>query len=414
MIVYVLLREDQFDNVVFHLINYQKKPCEGDILKVEYFLTPEQQTIKKLAKRISDEVISKVATEYDQKGIFPRDILDLLAYTELTGVYIPKEYGGFGGGVFEMCLVVEELSRNCGGIAVSYAATALGAYPIMLYGNETQKQKYLSRIAKGEAIAAFALTEADAGSDVSSIKTRAEKKGDYYILNGNKHWITNGAEADIYIVFAVTDKTKGPRGISAFIVEKGYEGFYFGKKEDKMGIRASSTTELIFDSCKVPKENLIGREGMGFIIAMKTFDRTRPGVAAMAVGIAQGAYEYALKYSKERTQFGQPLSSFQAIQHMLADMYMNIEAARSFLYSTCKMIDNGAKSYTKESSACKVFASDVAMKVTTDAVQIMGGNGYVKDYPVEKMMRDAKVTQIFEGANQIQKNIIATEILKEL
>ncbi len=377
-------------------------------------MTDNQKIIKRLAKKISDEVISKVASKYDWEGIFPKDILDLLAYTELTGVYIPKEYGGFGGGVLEMCLVVEELSRNCAGIAVSYAATALGAYPIMLYGTENQKKKYLTRIAKGEAIAAFALTEADAGSDVSNIKTVAEKQGDFYILNGNKHWITNGAEADIYVVFAVTDKSKGPRGISAFIVEKGYEGFYFGKKEDKMGIRASSTTELIFENCKVPKENLLGREGTGFIVAMKTFDRTRPGVAAMAVGIAQGAYEHALKYARERIQFGQPLTSFQAIQHMLADMYINIEAARSLLYSTCRMIDNGAKNYTKESSACKVFASDVAMKVTVDAVQIMGGNGYVKDYPVEKMMRDAKVTQIFEGANQIQRNIIASEIVKDL
>lgn len=381
---------------------------------MDYFLSEEQKVIKRLAKRISDEVISKVAGKYDKEGIFPRDILNLLAYTELTGVYIPKEYGGFGGGVMEMCLVVEELSRNCAGIAVSYAATALGAYPIMLYGTQEQKKKYLTKIAKGEAIAAFALTEADAGSDVSSIKTVAEKDGDFYILNGSKHWITNGGEADIYVVFAVTDKSKGPRGISAFIVEKGYEGFYFGKKEDKMGIRASSTTELVFENCKVPKENLLGREGTGFIIAMKTFDRTRPGVAAMAIGIAQGAYEHALKYAKERVQFGQPLSSFQAIQHMLADMYINIEAARALLYSTCRMIDSGAKDYTKESSACKVFASDVAMKVTIDAVQIMGGNGYVKDYPVEKMMRDAKVTQIFEGANQIQRNIIASEIVKEL
>ncbi|WP_039766510.1 acyl-CoA dehydrogenase family protein [Caldicellulosiruptor sp. F32] len=381
---------------------------------MDYFLSEEQKVIKRLAKKISDEVISKVAGKYDKEGIFPRDVLDLLAYTELTGVYIPKEYGGFGGGVMEMCLVVEELSRNCAGIAVSYAASALGAYPIMLYGTQEQKEKYLTKIARGEAIAAFALTEADAGSDVSNIKTVAEKNGDFYILNGNKHWITNGGEADIYVVFAVTDKSKGPRGISAFIVEKGYEGFYFGKKEDKMGIRASSTTELVFENCKVPKENLLGREGTGFIIAMKTFDRTRPGVAAMAVGIAQGAYEHALKYAKERVQFGQPLSSFQAIQHMLTDMYINIEAARALLYSTCKMIDSGAKDYTKESSACKVFASDVAMKVTIDAVQIMGGNGYVKDYPVEKMMRDAKVTQIFEGANQIQRNIIASEIVKEL
>ncbi|HHU62875.1 MAG TPA: acyl-CoA dehydrogenase [Clostridiales bacterium] len=379
---------------------------------MEYFLTEEQEMIKDLAKRIADEKIAPVALEYDEKGIFPRDIVNILAQSDLCGVYIPEEYGGLGGGIFEMALVVEELSRACGGIALAFAGTGLGIYPVILFGNEQQKEKYLPDIASGKKLAAFGLTEADAGSDAAGIQTTATKDGDYYILNGTKQWITNGGEADIYTVIAATDKTKGSRGFSAFIVEKDTPGFSFGKKEEKMGIRASATRELIFEDCKIPKENLLGREGMGFIVAMKTLDRTRPGVAAQAVGIAQGAFDKAVKYSRERHQFGQPISSFQAIQHMLADMAIQIEAARALVYATCRTIDAGAKNFSKESAMCKVFASDVAMKVTTDAVQIFGGYGYMKEYPVEKMMRDAKITQIYEGTNQIQRNIIALELIK--
>ena len=350
--------------------------------------------------------------EYDETGKFPHEIVKILAESDLCGVYIPEEYGGLGGGVFEMSLVVEELSRACGGIALAFAATGLGTYPIILFGNEEQKKKYLPDIAAGQKLAAFGLTEANAGSDAAGIQTTAIKDGDFYVLNGTKQWITNGGEADIYTVIACTDRSKGSRGFSAFIVEKGTPGFTFGKKENKMGIRASTTSELIFEDCKIPKENLLGREGMGFIVAMKTLDRTRPGVAAQAVGIAQGAMDYALKYSRERIQFEKPISSFQAIQHMLADMAIQIEAARALVYQTCKFIDSGAKEISKESAMAKVFASDTAMKVTTDAVQILGGYGYMKEYPVEKMMRDAKITQIYEGTNQIQRNVIALEMIK--
>lgn len=380
---------------------------------MDYFLTDEQLMIKELAQRIADEKIAPLAIEYDEKGIFPRDIMAVLAQSDLSGVYIPEAYGGLGGGVFEMSLVVEELSRACGGIALAFAGTGLGAFPILLYGNEEQKAKYLPDIASGQNLAAFGLTEANAGSDAAGIQTTAVKDGDFYILNGTKQWITNGGEAEIYSIVACTDRSKGARGFSAFIVESDTPGFSFGKKEDKMGIRASVTRELVFEDCRIPKENLLSKEGMGFIIAMKTLDRTRPGVAAQALGIAQGAFEAAVKYSREREQFGQKISSFQAIQHMLSDMSIQIEAARALVYATCRTIDAGAKSFSKESAMCKVFASDTAMKVTTDAVQVFGGYGYMKEYPVEKMMRDAKITQIYEGTNQIQRNVIALELIKE-
>ncbi|HHW00065.1 MAG TPA: acyl-CoA dehydrogenase [Clostridiaceae bacterium] len=381
---------------------------------MEYFLTEEQKMIKELAARIADEKIAPLAIQYDEDGTFPHDIVKILADSDLTGVYIPEEYGGFGGGVLEMSLVVEELSRACGGIALAFAGTGLGTFPIILFGNDEQKKKYLPDIAAGKKLAAFALTEANAGSDAAGIQTTAVLDGDEYILNGTKQWITNGGEADVYTVIACTNREKGARGFSAFIVEKGTPGFSFGKKENKMGIRASCTRELIFENCRIPKENLLYREGMGFIVAMKTLDRTRPGVAAQALGIAQGAFDEALKYSRERHQFGQAISSFQAVQHMLADMAIQIEAARALVYQTCRHIDSGAKNISKESAMAKVFASDVAMKVTTDAVQILGGYGYMKEYPVEKRMRDAKITQIYEGTNQIQRNVIALELIKEM
>ncbi len=380
---------------------------------MDYFLTDVQLEIKELAHRIAEEKVRPVVRELDESGEFPWEIMKVLADADLFGVYIPEEYGGLGGGVMEQLLVVEELSRVCSGVAVSYAASGLGAFPILLFGNEEQKQKYIPDIAAGKKLAAFALTEANAGSDAAAIETTATPDGDYYVLNGTKQWITNGGEAEVYTVIAMTDKKKGSRGASAFIVEKGTPGFSFGKKEDKMGIRASATRELIFNDCRIPRANLLGREGMGFIIAMKTLDRTRPGIGAQAVGIAQGALEEAVKYSRERVQFGQPISSFQAIQHMLADMATQVEAARALVYATARMIDSGAKDFSKESAMAKLFASDVAMRVTTDAVQIFGGYGYMKEYPVEKMMRDAKITQIYEGTNQIQRNVIALELIKE-
>lgn len=380
---------------------------------MEYFLTEEQLMIKELAARIAEEKIAPVALEYDEKGTFPHDIVKVLADSDLCGVYIPEEFGGLGGGILEMAIVVEELSKVCGGISLAFAATGLGSFPILLFGSDEQKKKYLPDIAAGKKLAAFGLTEANAGSDAAGIQTTAVKDGDYYILNGTKQWITNGGEADIYTVVACTDRSKGARGFTAFIVEKGTPGFSFGKKENKMGIRASATRELVFENCRIHKDSILSREGMGFIVAMKTLDRTRPGVAAQAVGIAQGAFDYALKYSRERVQFGQTISSFQAIQHMLADMAIQIEAARALVYQTCRHIDSGAKNISRESAMSKVFASDTAMRVTTDAVQILGGYGYMKEYPVEKMMRDAKITQIYEGTNQIQRNVIALELIKE-
>ena len=380
---------------------------------MSYLFTEEQKMIRDLARQIADEKIRPVAAEYDEKEEFPWDILKVIAESDLAGIYIEEKYGGMGGGVTELCIATEEFSKACGGIAVSYAASALGSYPIILYGTEEQKQKYLPDIASGKKLAAFGLTEAGAGSDAGAVSTTAKKEGDYYILNGVKQWITNGGEAETYTVIAMTDKTKGSRGASAFIVEKGTPGFEFGKKEKKLGIRSSATRELIFTNCKVPKENLIGKEGLGFIVAMKTFDKSRPGIGAQAVGIAQGALDHALRYAKERVQFGKPVSSFQGIQFMLADMGTKVEAARALVYYAAGLIDSGAKDISKFSAMSKLYASDIAMEVTTDAVQVFGGYGYMRDYPVEKYMRDAKITQIYEGTNQIQRGVIASELIKE-
>ncbi len=380
---------------------------------MDYFLTDEQKQIQALARRIAEEKVVPIRAELDEKGEFPWSIMKACADTGLFGVSIPEAYGGMGGGSFENCIVVEELSKACLGASVSYAASLLGAYPILLGGSEEQKKKYLSEIASGSRLAAFALTEANAGSDAQGIRTEAKKVGDDYILNGTKQWITNGGEAEIYSVIAMTDRSKGGRGATAFILEKGMEGFSFGKKENKLGIRASATRELVFQDCKVPKENVIGREGMGFILAMRTFDRTRPGIGAQAVGVAHGALYEALNYAREREQFDRKIVSFQAIQHMLADMAIQVEAARALVYAVARYIDSNPKDFSKVSAMAKVFPSDIAMKVTVDAIQIFGGYGYMKEYPVEKMMRDAKILQIYEGSNQIQRNVIALELVKE-
>ncbi len=380
---------------------------------MDYLLNESQVMIRDLARKIAQEKIKPVAAQYDESEEFAWPVMKTLAESDLFGIYLPEAYGGLGGGILEMCLVTEELSKACGGIALGYAGTALGTLPLLLHGSEEQKKKYLPDIAAGRKLAAFCLTEAEAGSDAGSMRTTARKEGDKYILNGVKQWITNAGEADIYTVIAITDKSKGARGASAFIVEKGMKGLEFGKKEKKMGIRASATREVIFTDCEVPAANLISREGMGFIVALKTLDTSRPGVAAQAVGIAQGALDHALEYSRTRVQFGQPISSFQAIQHMLADMGTQVEAARALTYSVARMVDSGAKGVSKESAMAKLFASDVAMRVTTDAVQILGGYGYMRDYPVEKYMRDAKITQIYEGTNQIQRNVIALNMIKE-
>ena len=380
---------------------------------MDYFFTEEQRMIRDLTRQIAEEKVKPARQELDELSRFPEAIMQELAAVDLLRVFVPEEAGGLGGGTLEMCIVTEELSRACAGVATTYSANALAAMPIILYGSKEQKERFLSRIADGKSYAAFALTEAAAGSDVSNIKTTAREVEDGFILNGTKQFITNGEVADIYTVIAVTNPKRGPRGMSALIVEKGTPGFSFGKEENKMGIRASKTTELVFEDCKVPKENLLGRKGLGFVITMKTFDRTRPGVGAQAVGIAQGAFDECLEYGKQRVQFGKPITSFQAIQFMLADMATEIEAARALVYATARMIDAGAKDAARESAMAKLFASDMAMRVTTDAVQIMGGYGYMKEYPVEKFMRDAKITQIYEGTNQIQRQVIALSLIKQ-
>jgi len=380
---------------------------------LEYFLNELQKTIRKMARTIAEEKILPVRAELDEKEEFPWGIMKDLADTDMFRVFLPEEYGGLGGGCLELCLVVEELSRACPGVAVSYAGSLLGSFDLLKYGSEEQKRKYLPDIASGKRLAAFAVTEAEAGSDISNIKTTATRTDEGYVINGTKQFITNGGEADIYTVIVSTDKTKGARGASALLVEKDTPGFSFGRKEKKMGIRTSATRELVFEDCLVPSENIIGREGMGFIMTLKLFDYTRPGIAAQAVGVAQGALEAATDYARERIQFGHPIISFQAVQHMLANMAIDVEAARALVYAVARAIDGGGKNFSKESAMAKVFASDTAMRVTTDAVQIFGGVGYMRDYPVEKMMRDAKIMQIYEGTNQVLRNVIALGLRKK-
>jgi len=344
---------------------------------MHYLLTEEQQMIVDICRQIVDEKVKPVRAELDESKEFPWEAIKEIARGDLFRLFIGEEYEGMGTGIFEVCLATEELSRGDLSVATSYAASGLGLIPINIAGSEEQKKKFLPPLAGGEKLAAFGLTEAEAGSDAGGIRTTAVKEGDHYVINGTKQWITNGGEADIYTVFVLTDPKKGVRGASAILVEKGTPGFEFGKQEDKMGIRASATRELVFTDCRVPAENLLGREGMGFLIAMKTFDESRPAVGAQAVGVAQGALEEALEYSKVRKQFGSPISSFQAIQHMLADMATSVEAARALVYQTARVIDSGAKDVSRLSAMSKTFASDMAMKVTTDAVQILAGYGYM-------------------------------------
>lgn len=380
---------------------------------MEYFLTEEQVMIRDLARQIAQEKIAPVAAEYDESGEFPWDIMKILADNDFFRTFIPEEYDGLGMGSMGLVLATEELSRACGGIALGFAGTALGVFPILISGSEEQKKKYLPDVADGKCLAGFGLTEPNAGSDAGGIQTTAVKDGNHYILNGAKHFITNGGVAGIYSVIAMTNPAKGARGASAFIVEKDTPGFTIGKKEDKMGIRASITSELIFEDCRVPAENLIGKEGMGFIVAMKTLDASRPGVAAQALGIAQGAFDHAIKYARERVQFGKPISAFQGTQFKLAEMATRIEASRALIYGTAKSQDAGVKDISKESAMSKLFAAETAMYVTTEAVQIFGGYGYMKEYPVEKYMRDAKITQIYEGTSEIQRDVIGKALIRE-
>ena len=379
---------------------------------MDYFLSEQQKEIKALARRIAEERMLPVRAELDEKEEFPWEIMKALADSDMFRIFVPEAYEGLGGGCLDLCLVIEELSRVCSGIALCYAATSLGTVAIAEFGSDAQKKKYLPDIAAGKRLTAFALTEATAGSDAGAIKTTAEKVDGGYLLNGTKQFISNGGDAEIYTVMALTDKNKGARGASAIIVEKGTPGFTFGKKEKKMGIRASSTRELVFKNCLVPKENLIGKEGMGFIYLLKVFDHSRPGIGAQALGIAQGALEASVDYARQRIQFGHPIFALPVVQNKLAEMAIQVEAARALTYATARTIDGGAKDYTEASAMTKVFASDVAMKVTVDAVQILGGAGYMRDYPVEKMMRDAKITQIYEGTNEVLRETIALELRK--
>jgi alkylation response protein AidB-like acyl-CoA dehydrogenase len=380
---------------------------------MDYFLSEEQQMIVDVARQITDERIIPKRAELDEKHEFPRTILNEMAQADLFGVLIPEEYGGLGGGCFDIVLILEQLSRGCVGIGTAFAANFLGAYPLIIAGSEEMKQKYLPDIATGEKFGAFGLTEANAGSDASGIQTTAVLDGDEWVLNGTKQWITNGGEAQIYTIVAITDRSRGPRGASLFVVEEGDPGFSCGPKEKKMGIRASSTTELIFKDCRIPKDRLIGRQGTGFITVMKTLDLSRPGIAALGIGLAQGALDEAAPYAKQRKQFDKPIIAFQAVQHLLADIAIGIESGRALVYAAAKHIQAHPKDMSKASSMCKVYATDVAMKATTDAVQVMGGYGYMCEYPVEKMMRDAKILQIYEGTNQIQRNVIGQELNKE-
>ncbi len=380
---------------------------------MDYLLTEEQRMLQDLARQISFERIKPIRAQLDEEEIFPWDVLADLAQADLCGTIIPEEYGGLGLGCFENCLVLEALAEGCVGVATTYAASFLGAYPLLLFGTEAQKARYLPPLARGEALAAFALTEPQAGSDAGAIAASAVKDGDAYVLNGTKQWITNAGEAEFYTIIALTHPTKGARGASAFLVEKGDPGISFGKKEKKMGIRASVTREVILEDCRIPQDRLLGKPGLGFIVTMKTLDLARPGAGSLAVGLAHGALDEAAQFAKERHQFGAAIFSFQAVQHLLAEMATKIEAARALVYSVARYVDSKPKEYSKEGAMAKLFPTDMAMQVTVDAVQVMGGHGYMREYPVEKMMRDAKILQIYEGTNQIMRNIIGLALNKE-
>ena len=381
---------------------------------MDELFSPETLRWRDVAREIAQKVVRPKAAHYDRVQEYPWEIRDALAEAGLFGVWIPKEYGGHGGGVLDLCLVVEELSRACGGVGVLFAVNALGSFPILLAGTDEQKQKYLPDIAAGKKLIAFGLSERNAGSDASGQQTTAVEDGDHWVLNGAKKWTTNGGAADIYSVFAVTDPNSKSRRISAIIVEKGDEGFEIGRSEDKMGIRCVPVVECHFDNCRVPKDRLLGgRPGMGFKHAMMTLDRARPGVAAQAAGLARGALELATVYAMQRKQFGQSIANFQMVQQMLADMATQVEASRQLIFASARACDAGVRELTKLAAMAKLFATDVAMKVTTDAVQIFGGYGYMRDYPIEKYMRDAKITQIYEGTNQVQRLVVARNLMKE-
>lgn len=376
---------------------------------MEFAFTEEQEDLREMVKEFVEKEITPFAAEMDRNNAPTPDLFKKAADMGLLNVIVPEEYGGPGLDSVTVAMIYEELGKGCAGIATSIAANSLASYPVLLKGSDEQK-KTLCDLLNDGGLAAFALTEPGAGSDAGGVATKAVKDGDHYVLNGNKIFITNGGLADTYLVFANTRKSGGIRGLTAFVVPRNTPGFSVGKKEDKMGIRPSSTCELILQDVVVPESARVGREGEGFRIAMNTLDSARPFVAAVSVGLAQSALDIAAKYAKERRQFGQPIASFQMVQAMVADMAMKVETARLLVYKACWMRDQGLE-FSKEAAMSKCYAGDVAMQVTTDAVQIMGGYGYSKEYPVEKKMRDAKIMQIYEGTNQIQRLVIANKIL---
>jgi alkylation response protein AidB-like acyl-CoA dehydrogenase len=377
-----------------------------------FHLSEDEKTLIDVIREIARERVAPRAAQIDHTAEFPWDMKELLAQQDILAMPFPVEYGGIGASELAIVMAIEELSRHCATTGLILSVQQLGALPILLVGNDEQKSTYLPNLASGKWLAAFGLTEASSGSDAAAMQTVAVRRGDTYILNGSKRFITNGGLAQVNSVFALTDPQAGTHGISAFIVDKDFPGFSVGRIEDKMGIKGSQTAELIFTDCEVPARNLLGQEGDGFKIAMMTLDRTRPGIGAQAVGIAQGALDLAVAYGKQRKQFGKSIAENQGIQFMLADMATKVEAARLLVYNVAQMIDSGEKQFSKYTAMAKMYASDSAMEVTNDAIQILGGYGYMKEYPAERMMRDAKITQIYEGTNQIQRLVIARSLLK--
>jgi alkylation response protein AidB-like acyl-CoA dehydrogenase len=376
-----------------------------------YYLTDEQRMVMELARALAREKIAPVAAHYDEAEEYPEEVMRLLAQQGLMGIWVPEAYGGSHAGALAVALAAEEVAWGCAATATNWGATVLGGHPIVLAGTEEQKQRYLPRLATGELLAAYSLSEPGAGSDAAGLQTTAVRKGDRYVLNGTKLWCSNGSNAGVITLFATLDPRKGAKGITAFLIEPGFPGFAVGKKEKKMGIRASPTVALHLTDCEVPVENRLGAEGEGFKIAMRTLDFTRPMTGATAVGVAQAALDAATDYAKERRQFNQPIAAFQGVQFMLADMAMQVHAARLMVHHVAALVDRGAPSSVLEASMAKCFAGDAAMRVATDAVQVFGGAGYTREFPVERFMRDAKIMQIYEGTNQIQRIVIARELL---
>jgi len=380
---------------------------------MDFELTEEQKMLKTMAQDFATKELEPIAAQIDEESRFPEENVRKMAELGLAGIGLPEEHGGSGGGATEFCIVIEEISRVCAATsAILLASSGLAIEPIYIYGKEDQKKRFVTPVATGEKLACFALTEAGAGSDPAALETTATRKDNGYLLNGTKTFITNGAEAGIALVFAATDKSLRHKGITAFVVEKDTPGFTVGKHEHKLGIRASSTVELVFEDCFVPEENRLGNEGEGFKIAITAIDASRVAVAAQALGIAQGAFDKALPYAKERQQFGQPIANFQAIQWMLADMATQIDAARLLTYRAAYLQDKG-QPFIKEASMAKVFAAETSVFVTSKAIQIYGGYGYVKEYPLERYFRDAKITEIYEGTSEMQRMTIARQLIRE-